>query len=451
MNKKWHIPRRTFLRGLGTAIALPMLEVMVPPVKLFAEGSPATAKLFPKRMAFIYVPNGANMVDWTPKEVGANFQLPTILEPLQPFQKDLLVFTGLAHDKARPHGDGTGDHARAAATFLTGCQARKTEGANIKLGISVDQMAAEKIGRQTRLSSLELRCDQYKSGTCDSNYACAYQNNISWKTESTPMSAEVDPRLVFERLFGVGGKAEVEENRERRQRYQKSILDFVLEDARQLKSNLGATDQRKLDEYLTAVRELEQRLEQAKKFESALPDYTKPSGIPYHNFPEHTRLMYDLLALAFQTDSTRISTLMISHDGSNRSYPNIGVPEGHHDLSHHGNDEQKKQKIAKINHFHIEQFAYFLKKLKSIKEGEGNLLDNSMIVYGSGISDGDRHNHDDLPVLLAGHAGGVINPGRHLKLEHETPMTNLFLSMLDIMGAPAERVGDSSGKLNGLA
>jgi hypothetical protein len=405
---------------------------------------------FPKRLAFVYIPNGANMADWTPKEAGTDFALPFILEPLKPFQKDLQVLSGLAHDKARANGDGAGDHARASASFLTGCQARKTAGADIKVGVSVDQIAAEKVGRRTRLPSLELSADRGRtSGSCDSGYACAYQFNLSWKTASTPLPPEVDPRLVFERLFTGGQSVASAGSHAARMRQRKSILDFVADDASQLKRKLGYTDNRKLDEYLTAVRELELRIEQAEKFSSTLPDFSKPTGIPKEN-EAHLRLMYDLMALAFQTDTTRIATFIVAHDGSNRPYPNLDVPEGHHDLSHHGNDEGKKQKIAKINRFHASQFAYFLEKLKSAREGAGTLLDNCMIVYGGAIGDGNRHNHDNLPILLAGRGGGALRAGRHIRYDRETPMTNLYLAMLDRMGVSAERVGDSTGKLENI-
>jgi len=453
MHKKWQIPRRTFLRGLGTAMALPMLEAMAP-LKLFASASEKSATAFPKRMAFVYVPNGMNMVDWTPTKVGADFDLPYILEPLKSFQKDILVLSGLAHDKGRSHGDGPGDHARASATFLTGAQPRKTRGVDIKAGISVDQIAAQRIGKETRFSSIELGCEGNKqAGECDSGYSCAYQANISWKGDSTPMPPEIDPRLVFERLFANNSSGEISENLGRRKRYQQSILDFVFEDAKQLQSNLGYTDRRKLDEYLTAVRELEERIEQAEKFATAFPDINRPTGIPGgpDGFEKHIRLMYELQALAFQTDTTRISTLMVAFDGSNKAYQSLGISEGHHELSHHAQDEVKKQKIAKINHFHSTQFAYFLEKLKSIPEGEGTLLDNCMIVYGSGIGDGNAHNHDNLPVLFAGGRTGGIQLGRHVRFETETPMTNLYVSMLDRMGIPVDRIGDSTGKLKELS
>ena len=450
MNKSWQIPRRTFLKGVGTAIALPMLEAMTPAARALGAIEPAKANAFPRRMAFVYIPNGANMADWTPKAAGPDFELPYILEPLKALQPEFQILSGLALDKARPHGDGAGDHARASATFLTGCQARKTAGADIKAGVSVDQIAAEGLRRFTRLPSLELSGDPERpSGNCDSGYSCAYQFNLSWKTASTPMPPEVNPRLVFERLFSNSSAGESREKRAVRLRHHKSILDFVTEDAKALEQNLGDADRHKLDEYLTSVRELEVRLEQSERFATTLPDYLKPEGIPADN-EKHIRLMYDLMALAFQTDTTRIATYLIAHDGSNRAYPSIGVADGHHDLSHHGNDEAKKQKIAKINHFHATEFAYFLEKLKSIKEGEGTLLDNCMIVYGGGISDGNAHNHDNLPILLAGRGGGTLQPGRHVRFDREIPMTNLYLSLLERLNVPAERIGDSTGKLEDI-
>ncbi len=448
INKQWQIPRRTFLKGLGTAMALPLLESMAPGVSPAAAlGTPSS----PRRLAFIFVPNGVNMDDWTPSAVGSDFALPPILQPLRAVKDDLLVLSGLAQDKARPHGDGGGDHARGSATFLTGCQARKTHGADIRVGISVDQVAAAALGKATRLASIELGCDRgQQAGNCDSGYSCAYSFNISWKTESTPMPPEIRPRLAFDRLFSNGRKGELAESRARRERHQRSILDFVMEDANRLRVGLGYTDRRKLDEYLTAVRDLELRIEQAEKFAAAFPDYAKPSaGIP-KDYEQHVRLMFDLLTLAFQTDTTRVSSFILAHDGSNRPYPFIQVSEGHHDLSHHGNDAAKKEKIAKINRFHITQLAFFLEKLKSTKEGEGTLLDNCMIVYGSGIGDGNAHNHDNLPVLLAGKGGGTLRMGRHVRYEKETPMTNLYLSMLERVGVPVERLGDSTGPLAGL-
>ena len=446
------IPRRTFLRGIGTALALPWLEAMAPSARLLAASAanPAVGTL-PRRMAFIYVPNGANMADWTPQSEGAAFDLPATLEPLRAHQKDIQVLTGLSHRKGDANGDGAGDHARASASFLTGMQARKTAARDIRVGVSVDQVAAARLGPLTRLPSLELGCDKgQQAGTCDSGYSCAYQFNLSWKGESTPLPPEVDPRLVFERLFAHGPSGENATARALRQANEKSVLDFVLEDARRLQSQLGRTDRHKLDEYMTAVREIEQRIERSEKFAVASPDYARPTSIP-KDYAEHIRVLYDLLALAFQTDATRVSTFMIAHDGSNRAYPFIGVPDGHHDLSHHGGNQEKKNKIARINRFHVEQFAYFLNKLKSIREGEGTLLDQSMIVYGSGLADGNEHAHHNLPVLLAGGGGGTLQPGRHVRVAKDTPMTNLFLAMLERMNVPAERVGDSTGVLQGLA
>lgn len=450
MNKSWQIPRRTFLKGVGTAIALPVLESMVPTRALAAVTAPA--RKFPTRVAWLYVPNGINMAQWRPGEEGALGKLPYILEPLQDLKSEVSVFTGLTCDKARPHGDGGGDHARAQSAFLTGAQPRKTDGANIKVGISADQVLAQQIGRTTKLPSVELGLERgMNAGNCDSGYSCAYSANMSWRSEATPMAKEIDPRAVFERLFGSGNNNERAESRAKRDLYHKSILDLVHEDARALKSKLGATDQRKLDEYLTAVRELEQRLERVEAAALQMPDATKPSGIPKDSFRAHSEMMFDMLALAFQTDSTRIATMMLANDGSNRSYKEIAVNEGHHEISHHGRNKEKLEKIGKINRLHVEQFAYFLKKLRSIKEGDGTLLDHCLIAYGSGISDGDRHNHDDLPIVLAGHGNGTVKPGRHVKFANETPVTNLWLSMIDRAGATGvERIGDSTGRLQNI-
>jgi hypothetical protein len=447
MNKNWQIPRRTFLKGVGTAMALPLLEAMIPARLLAA--STSTPK--PLRMAFVYVPNGVNMADWTPAAEGTEFELPAVLEPLKAHQGDFQVLTGLAHRKADPNGDGAGDHARASASFLTGMQARKTAAVDIRAGVSVDQIAAARIGPMTRLPSLELSCDKgQQAGSCDSGYSCAYQFNLAWKTATTPLPPEVNPRLVFERLFSNGIAAESEEARAARTANHKSILDFVLQDAQQLRSKLGSTDRRKLDEYMTAVREIEQRIERAEQFGATGPDYARPSGIP-GEYEQHLRVMFDLLTLAFQTDTTRIGTFIVAHDGSNRSYPVIGVSDGHHDLSHHGGNAEKKKKIAAINQFHVRQFGYFLERLKAVKEGDGSLLDHCMIVYGSGISDGNAHNHNDLPVLLAGGGGGTLATGRHVRYPKDTPMTNLYLSMLDRMGVPTDRLGDSTRKLPNLS
>ena len=443
---KMQIPRRTFLRGLGTAIALPTLDAMIP-ARALAAGN---AK-FPTRMAFIYIPNGVIQEKWNVKGEGKDYQFSHILEPLAKHREDLLVFSGLAHDKARANGDGAGDHARANATFLTGAQARKTSGADIKLGVSVDQIAAQKIGDKTRLSSLELSSDGVRlSGRCDSGYSCAYQFNLAWKNASTPMPPESNPKAVFDRLFAGGSKKEIDENKQRRERYRKSILDFALEDAKRLEKKLGYTDKRKLDEYLDSIRELEKRIEAMAKANVDLPEgFSVPAGKP-RDFGAHVRLMSDMMALAFQTDSTRIASYLLAHDGDNRSYPHLGVRQGHHSISHHRNAKDKVEDLTKINRYHCTLFAHFLDRLKSIKEGDGTLLDHSMIVYGGAIGDGNRHTHHDLPVVLAGNANGAIRTGRHVRYSTNTPMANLFLNMLDIMGTPTERLGDSTGRLKNL-
>jgi hypothetical protein len=448
MRKSWHLSRRTMLKGLGAAIALPWLEAMAPP----AARAGSAAKSPPLRMAFFYVPNGAHMADWTPEKEGADFALPYILEPLAPLKDDLLVLTGLAQHNGFALGDGGGDHARALSTFLTGCHPLKTDGANIRAGISVDQVAAQKVGRDTLFASLELGIDRgAQSGSCDTGYSCAYSSNISWRSESTPTAKEVNPRLVFDRLFASQATGD-SAARARRELYKKSILDFVAEDAATLKGRLGRSDQRKVEEYLTAVREIERRVDRAadRSAEQAdLGNLARPSGIP-SDFREHVRLMTDLMVLAFQGDVTRVSTFMFANEGSNRNYPYIDVPESHHDLSHHGGDPKKHAKIRKINRLHVGQFADFLNKLKAIEEGDGTLLDHAMVVYGSGISDGNRHNHNDLPVLLAGKGGGSIRTGRHLRFPKDTPLNNLYLAMLDRIGAPIDQLGDSTGRLEGL-
>jgi hypothetical protein len=442
------ISRRTVLRGIGTAVALPLLDAMLPRSLPAAAASTGQASA-PRRMAFLYVPNGVNMSAWRPTTEGADFELPETLQPLAPFQQDLLVLTGLTADKARPNGDGPGDHARAAAAFLTGCQPRKTGGADIKVGVSVDQFAAARIGDRTRLASLEIGVERgLQAGSCDSGYSCAYSSTLSWRTDNTPVPKEVDPRQVFERLFSTRPN---DPDRAKRNRLRTSVLDLVMEDAGGLKNRLGVADQRKLDEYLTSVRDLELRIARADKLPPPEPPEgtVKPEGLP-QSVPEHLRLTADLLVLAFRTDVTRIGTFMLANEGSNRPYPFIGVSDGHHDLSHHQNDAKKLAKIRDINKFHIQQFAYLLGQLKSIPEGDGTLLDGCMIAYGSGNSDGNRHNHDDLPILLAGKGGGTIKTGRHLRYPRETPLNNLWLSMLDRMGASTSKLGDSTGRLPGL-
>ncbi len=438
--------RRTVLQGLGASIALPWLEAMGP-LKAFASQAPGGTPV-PKRVAFVYVPNGKNMADWTPTTDGANFTLPRILEPLSDVRDYVNVLTGLTADKARPNGDGAGDHARAMAAFLTGAQPRKTDGTDIRVGVSVDQVAASRIGDQTRLASLEIGCDpSAMAGNCDSGYSCVYSSTISWRSATSPVPKLNNPRLIFDRLFSSANDTD----RARRERNRRSILDFVREDAATLQPNLSANDRRRLDEYMASIRDIEQRIERAARLpEPPRPDMAQPVGIP-GNHQEHIRLLCDLLVLAFQADITRVSTLVFANEGSNRSYPSIDVREGHHELSHHGNDAAKKRKIATINRFHVSQFAYMLGRMKNIREGDGTLLDNCMIAYGSGNSDGNAHNHDDLPILLVGKGSGTVRAGRHLRYARNTPLNNLWLSMLDRLGTSVDRLGDSTGRLANLA
>lgn len=442
------ISRRTILRGAGVSLALPWLESLAPR----ASAGTAVVAGPPQRMAFMFVPNGVHLPDWTPKQAGYGYDLGHILRPLAPVQDDVIVVSGLTHDKGRANGDGAGDHARSASVFLTGAQPRKTDGENIRSGVSVDQVAAQAAGRATRFASLELGCEAGRSaGNCDSGYSCAYSSNVSWASDSMPMGKETNPRLVFERLFGDGKAKSRDANATRREELRKSILDFISEDARSLQSQLGNQDKQKLDEFLNGVREVEQRIERSDDEPkiSIDVDYPIPQGTP-DDYGEHIRLMCDMMVLAFQTDRTRIATCMLADAGSNRSYRHINVADGHHDLSHHRGDAAKHAKIRDINRFHVAQLSYFLQKLKSTPDGEGNLLDNSMICYGSAISDGDRHNNENLPILLAGHAGGLIDSGRHVRVRPETPMCNLFMSMLDRFGTTVDFVGDSTGRLSEL-
>jgi hypothetical protein len=438
------VDRRTVLKGLGAAVALPWLEAMGP-VTAWADSSPGTK--VPNRMAFLYVPNGANMADWTPKADGPLGELPAILQPLNGLKSDFSVLTGLTADKARAHGDGGGDHARALSAFLTGCQPRKTDGTDIRAGVSVDQVAAGRIGDATRLPSLEIGAEAgAMAGNCDSGYSCVYSSTMSWRSATQPLPKEVNPKLVFERLFGSGGAAE----RVRRDARRKSVLDFVREDSADLKGRLGATDQRKLDEYFSALRDVEVRIAKAEKMPPVkAPDMKAPTAIPA-KYEEHLQLLSDLLVLAFQADVTRVCTFVFANEGSNKPYPFAGVPEGHHDLSHHGNDAKKKAKIRDINTFHVKQLAYLLNKLKSTKEGNETLLDHCMIAYGSGNSDGNAHNHEDLPILLAGGGCGTLKQGRHVRYAKETPVNNLWLSMLDRMDVKLASLGDSTGTLTNL-
>ncbi len=441
--------RRAFLRGLGATVALPFLSSLAPRA-LAAAGKP------PVRLGFLYVPNGVNMNEWTPAATGVDFALPHTLQPLAPHKNDILVLSGLAQDKGRNNGDGAGDHARAAGSWLTGAQPLKSESSAIRLGVSADQVAAEAFRKETRFASLELGLEPGRQGgKCDSGYACAYSNNISWRNEGSPSGKEISPRLVFERLFSSANPKVAGEEAARRQRYRKSVLDFVMDDARDLSAKVGGSDKQKIDEYLTAVREIETRVEAAERSVKLAQDagliqgYDVPEQIP-ESFTEHSTLMMDLMALAFQTDTTRVATCMLANEGSNRAYRNLNINRGHHEISHHQNNPDNLRQIRDINRFHVQQFAYLVNKLKSIPDGDGTLLDNSMLLYGAALADGNRHEHENLPLLMAGRGGGTILPGRHIRYASETPMCNLLVSMLQRAGVNAQRHGDSTGLLRGL-
>lgn len=432
------LSRRAFLRGAGTVVALPFLEALAPAAEKTSG---------PRRLVYVYVPNGAHMADWTPSAEGTDFVLPWILEPLAPFQPRLSVLSGLAHDKARANGDGPGDHARAAAAFLTGVQPLKEDG-KVRLGISADQVAAQAIGEHTRFRSLELGCEKGgQAGQCDSGYACAYSNNISWQSESTPVLKEIDPRVAFDRLFRGGDEELSDAEATARRSRRKSVLDFVSTDAKRLQRALGAEDRRKLEEYFEGLRELERRIAfvESQRVDE-VPDEARPKGMP-SEYGEHVRLMFEILALALATDSTRVATFMLANEGSNRPYRELEISEGHHSLSHHGDDPEKHRQIRAINRFHVERLAEFVARLAATREGAGDLLDATSIVYGGAIGDGNRHNHDELPVLLIGGANPRVALGRHTRWAPDTPMCNLHLALLEHVGAPTERLGDSTGLL----
>jgi hypothetical protein len=438
------LPRRTFLRGMGTAIALPFLDAMTP-----AMAAVRNAGKPPVRMAFVYVPNGIMMNGWNPDYEGKLSTLPRILKPLEPFKDDILLLGNLTHNAGRALLDGAGDHGRCCASYLTGIQPRKTL-VDIKSGISFDQIVANQVGRQTRFPSLELGMeDARQAGDCDSGYSCAYTNNLAWRSETQPLPPILDPRALFERLFG-NGIVLTPEARSRQARFRRSVLDFVTDDTRKLEADLGPSDRRKLDEYLSSIREIERQIARAETDNAQIdPHMEKPYGVPA-DFAEHFKLMTDMMTVAFQADLTRIITFLVTHEGTSRPYREIGIPDGHHPLTHHRNIPDQMEKVAQINCYQARQFAAWVEKLKATKEGDSTLLDNSMIVYGAGLSDGNRHLHEDLPTLIAGRGGNYIKPGRRIVYRKETPMCNLFLTMMDRMGVPVEHFGDSTGRLDGL-
>jgi hypothetical protein len=452
---KQPLPRRTFLRGLGAAMALPLLDSMLP---TFSTAAKAAGKT-PVRLGYIYTPNGivgASVKSpmpfmWTPKAAGKNFEFSPTMKPLEPYREQLNVFSGLAQLNGRALGDGPGDHARAAATFLTGVHPFRTGGADVKLGISADQIAAKELAKYTQVSSLELGLEgQVLAGNCDSGYTCAYMS-MSWRSPTVPVPAEVNPRAAFERLFGDGDSTDPAA-RKARLEGQKSVLDYVSASLARLQGRVGVADKRKLDEYFDSVRDIERRIQLAEtqNVETQLPLMEKPSSIP-QDYAEYAKLMMDLMVVAWQSDMTRVASFMLGREGSNRAYPEIGIPDGHHSVSHHGSDPEKVAKLLKIDQFHVTMFAYLLEKLKNTRDGEGTLLDHSLVLFGSSISESNTHTHDELPIVLAGSANGQIAGNRHLVFPEQTPMNNLLLNMFDAADVPhVAGFGDSNGRLTGV-
>ena len=449
------ISRRIALRGLGTAIALPWMEAMTSPAPLIAGVTNRVAvERAPVRMAFLYVPNGMHMPDWIPRGPGGrDFELQSIMKPVAQFKKKMNVITGLSLKGAKALGDGGGDHARSVAAFLTGAHPKKTHGSDIKNGISVDQIAAAKIGHLTKLKSLELGTEGSSTGgRCDNGYSCLYTSNVSWRTDRSPIPKEINPVAVFERLFGSDKRGENAQALAKRDAKRKSILDFVHGEAKSLSKVLGAQDRRKLDEYLYAVRDIERRLKVTEKLtdkDEDVSNFPRPAGVP-RDYGEHVKLLLDMMVLAFQTDSTRVATFMYANAGSNRAYRNLSIRDGHHSISHHGKSRTKQAKISKINTYHMTLASHFLKRLDSIKEGNRTLLDNSLILYGSGIADGNTHRHEDLPIAVFGSGGGSVKTGRFIRQRVGTPLTNLHLSMLEKVGAKVNSFSDSSGTIEEL-
>lgn len=458
--KRFTPSRRRFLRGMGAFVALPAFESLLrfeaasAAAAVTTEGArlATTATGAPLRFAVAYFPNGAIQPNWWPTAEGKGFPLAKTMEPLKDLRDHIQVLGGLDHLNATAGNDGGGDHARASGVFLTGVRVKKTSGADIHAGVSIDQVIAKHAGHLTRFPSLELTCDAVrKSGSCDTGYSCAYEYNLAWQTPTTPLSPEPNPRLLFERLFGAGAHGQRRAALRARQAQQKSILDFVMDDAHDLDGELGGRDRQKLDEYLSSVRDVEKRIQAAESFgQTPDPNVETPAGVPAA-YTEYVQLMYDLMLLAFQTDSTRVATFLVANEGSNRSFGEIGISEGHHYLSHHMGVKEKIDKVARIDLFYMQQFARFLTKASQIKDIDGrSLLDNSMILYGSGNSDGNRHTHTNLPVLLAGGGGGTLAPDRYSTFGGK-PMSNLFLSLADRMGVPTlPRFGDSTDRLTNI-
>jgi len=440
------LPRRTFLRGLGVSLALPFLDAMVP---AFAQTARSGARGVP-RLSVVYVPNGIEMSRWTP--ASDKLELLPITAPLEKHKQQLVMISGLATAPAFPiDGEGTGDHARASAAFLTGVHPKKTEGRDLRAGVSMDQIAAQYIGQSTQLPSLELCLDSNDLlGACEAGWSCAYANTLSWRTPTTPLPMENDPRAVFERLFGDVDSTTPAARRERLKK-DRSILDSLTAEVARLQGRLGPGDKQKIDQYLDGIRAVEIRIGKAESgADQELPEMTKPMGIPA-TYEAHAKLMFDLQVLALQTDLTRVATFMMSREVSPRSYPEIGVSDPHHGLSHHGNNPEKRALLAKVNTFHVQLLAHYLDRLAATPDGDGTLLDHITVLYGCGISNGNEHLHTDLPILLAGGGSGHLRGGRHVRVKTDTPLTNLQLTLLDKFGVPVDTLGDSTGRLEGVA
>lgn len=439
------LDRRSLLRGLGVAVGLPVLDAMQP-----AFAAPAKSDK-PVRMMFMYVPNGMDMPNWEPSYDGALGELPRILKPLEAHRQDVLILGNLTHNYGRALLDGAGDHGRCSASYLTGSHVRKTA-TDIRVDgpMSVDQLVAGKIGSKTRLPSLEIGMeDPRQSGSCDSGYSCAYTNNLAWKSETQPLPPILDPRMLFERLFGANAGLSPEEQREQAAR-RSSVLDFVRESTERLQKDLGPTDRRKLEEYLSGIRSIEQQIERAASDTKPVdPGIAKPMGAPA-DFGEHFKLLTDMLTVAFRADLTRVVTFMITREGTSRPYREIGISDGHHPLTHHNGNMEQLAKVTRINEYHVQNVAAWIARLAAATEGDGRLLDNMMIVYGASLADGNRHEHENLPTLLIGRGGGTIKPGRRIVYRKETPFCNLHMCLMDRMGVEVESFGDSSGRLSGL-
>jgi hypothetical protein len=444
-----HLPRRTFLRGVGATLALPLLDGMVP---AFAAQRHTAANPI-RRLGIVYVPNGMNMHEWRPKDAGAGFELSPTLTPLVPFRDRVVVLTGMANAEADPRpGEGLGDHSRAQAVFLTGVHPRKTEGSDIRAGVSADQIVASELGKQTELSSLELGLEEVDLvGGCEDGYACAYSGTVAWRSETMPLPVLAQPRAVFERLFGAGDSTD-RASRRNRIEMDRSILDMVTEQLASLQRTLGPRDRTRLTEYVESVRDIERRIQRAEEQSGRgdFPEIHQPGGVP-DTYGEYAKLMFDMNVLAFQCDLTRVSTFLMGREKTGRTYAEIGVPDPHHPISHHQNRPEMLEKEAKINAFHFRLFAHFIEKLRSTPDGDGSLLDHSLIVHGAGMSNSDIHYHHDLPIVLVGGGAGRVKGGRHLKLADETPLANFWLTLIDKMGIPAERFGDSTGKVELLS